>query len=192
MESSSHRTAGRPGWTAAAGSGAVLLAALAGCSAGHGSADAASSPAVSASGSPPGAGAVERQVADVYRRMRAEEVRAMRTGLLSGARVEDYAVGQAYASIGAEVGRDHLEGVAFVGTPTSTVRVVAVDLRQVPHRATVSECLDVTHWVPVAATTRVPLALPDQVKRYTVSGTLVARGSGWVVDGYTVERSRPC
>ncbi|MBY8889230.1 hypothetical protein K7472_30940 [Streptomyces sp. PTM05] len=116
----------------------------------------------------------------------------MRTGLLSDSNVSEYAIGAAYGSISSEVGRDHLQGIVFKGAPTSTITVTAVDLDQTPHKAAVTECLDVTNWQPVDQKTGKPITIPNQAKRYTVTGGLETKGSSWVVDSYTVNRTQPC
>lgn len=179
--------------TAAAAAGAGLVLALAaGCSAGHRSPTPSPSATPRATSSTGLSAAAKVQVAAAYARMRAEDIKAMRTSLMSDSHIAQAATGQAYGAILSEVGRDHLQGVRFSGAPTSTVSVTAVDLRQTPHRATVRECLDVTDWVPVNAATGKPLQLPGQARRYTVLGGLTMRGTTWVVDGLTVERSQPC
>lgn len=176
--------------TAAAGLCAAL--ALSACSS---TADKHSESPSSAAATPPATQDAKQQAAldaalAAWRGMRTEQVKAYRQGRSSGTKLSTYAADKALSKIEGELFQYRRAGVHFEGEPKSTAKVTAVDVESIPQKATITECLDTTGWKALQGSKNV--TSPNQVRRYTVIGSVRTIGRQWKVVDYDVDKEHTC
>ncbi|MER6354705.1 hypothetical protein ABT186_23525 [Streptomyces sp. NPDC001634] len=175
---------------AAAGLCAVL-AALSACS----SSDKHSQSPSSAATSPSATQDSKEQAAGdaalaAWRGMDTEMVKAYHRGKSSGTKLSTYAADKALSKIESELFQYRQAGVHFEGEPKSTAKVTAVDIESTPQKATITECLDTTGWKAMQGSKNV--TSPNQVQRYTVTGSVRTIGAQWKIVDYTVDKELAC
>lgn len=125
-----------------------------------------------------------------WRGMRSEQVKAYHAGKSSGTKLSTYAADKALSKIESELFQYRRAGVHFEGEPKSAAKITAVDIESAPQKATVAECLDTTGWKAMQGSKNV--TSPNQVQRYTVTGSVRTIGTQWRVVDYTVDKERTC
>ncbi|GAB7036001.1 hypothetical protein AB0G35_23990 [Streptomyces sp. NPDC021749] len=163
------------------------------CSSGPGGTDAKPTPSKSASTKPASDDAAARKdVLAAYSGMRTEQVKAYAAGDANGTKLEKYAADKALATVEGNLFRYRQGGIIFKGKPKSSAKVTALSLTTHPKTATVTECLDTTHWTPVVKSSGKEAASGNQPRRYTVTGTVRTIGKTWMVVGLTADKDHPC
>lgn len=125
-----------------------------------------------------------------WRGMDAEMVKAYHQSKSSGTKLSTYAADKALSKIESELFQYRQAGVHFEGAPKSTAKVTAVDIESTPQKATITECLDTTGWKAMQGNKNV--TSPNQVQRYTVTGSVRTIGTQWKVVDYEVDKERTC
>ncbi|MGW5257453.1 hypothetical protein ACWERW_31635 [Streptomyces sp. NPDC004012] len=125
-----------------------------------------------------------------WRGMDAEMVKAYHQGKSSDTRLSAYAADKALSKIESELFQYRRAGVHFEGHPKSTAQVTTVDVGSTPQTAGIHECLDTTDWKAMQGSKNV--TSPNQVQRYTVTGSVRTIGSQWKVVDYQVDKERTC
>ncbi|MFF7145715.1 hypothetical protein ACFZB5_31670 [Streptomyces nodosus] len=125
-----------------------------------------------------------------WRGMDAEMVEAYHVGKSSGTKLSAYAADKALSKIESELFQYRQAGVHFEGEPKSTAKVTAVDIQSTPQKATIAECLDTTGWKAMQGGKNV--TSPNQVQRYTVTGSVRTIGTQWKVVDYVVDKEHAC
>lgn len=131
-------------------------------------------------------------VLTAYAGMRQEQTKAYAVGKDSGTKLNTYASDKALAKIEGELFQYRQAGVVFKGKPKSVAKVTAIDLAQSPHKATVSECFITTDWTAVKKDSGKNVTSPNQVHRYTVTGSVRTIGDRWMVVDYAVDKQHTC
>lgn len=138
----------------------------------------------------------KQEVADVFRHMREEEAKAYNLGYTSKTKFDRYAANPALGKTNSELFDYRQAGVIFTGKPKSEFEVTAIDLENNPHKATITECFDITGWRPVLKATGKDVGTKGQVSRYTITSTAQIVGQGtsaaWMITDYTVDKARTC
>jgi hypothetical protein len=146
---------------------------------------------VSESPSPPSPDAMARnQVLAAYEGMRTQQKAAYAKGTSAGTTLTTYAQDKALAKIQGELIRYHAAHITFTGGMVSRAKVTALDLSSTPHKATVTECADISKWR--AMQNGKDVTSPDQVNRFTVTGAVRTIGSRWTVVDFTVDKAHAC
>ena len=125
-----------------------------------------------------------------WRGMDAEMVKAYHQGRSSGTKLSAYAADKALSKIESELFQYRRAGVHFEGEPKSTAQVTTVDVGSAPQTASIHECLDTTGWKAMQGSKNV--TSPNQVQRYTVTGSVRTIGTQWKVVDYQVDKARTC
>ncbi|GGN61469.1 hypothetical protein GCM10012285_60430 [Streptomyces kronopolitis] len=163
------------------------------CSSGPSGSDAKPTPSKSSASKPAADDAAARKdVLAAYSGMRTEQVKAYAKGKASGTKLEKYATDKALATVEGNLFRYRQGGIVFKGKPKSSAKVTALSLSDKPKTATVTECLDTTHWKPVVKSSGKEAASGNQPRRYTVTGTVRTIGKTWMVVGLTADKDHPC
>ncbi|MEV6726227.1 hypothetical protein AB0M94_35460 [Streptomyces xanthochromogenes] len=121
-----------------------------------------------------------------------EKLYATPTG--QGADLKRYAASAALENGQADSKQTHDKGLIATGqVRVDSTTVTSVDInRQVPN-ATLSSCLDVSHWQVVDASTKQPAALPStRLTRYVIVSTVERWPEGWRVIRDEPQAGRPC
>jgi hypothetical protein len=171
---------------------AALVLVTAGCSSDEGGGKAAGT---TASASPSDtADAAEKEARDAalaaFSGMRTEQAKAYSKGKASGTKLSSYARDKALAKIESELFQYRQAGVKFTGKPTSTAKTTAVDVESKPNKATIKECFDTKGWDAVKDGKTV--TSPNQVRRYTVTGSARTIGKKWFVVDFNVDKEDEC
>ncbi|MGW7603141.1 hypothetical protein [Streptomyces antimycoticus] len=127
-----------------------------------------------------------------WRGMRAEQRKAYAVGQASKTDLKRFASDKALAKIEGELFQYRQAGVIFKGKADSSVKVTAINVDQSPHKATLKECFDTTHWKAVLKDSGKDVTTKNQVRRYTVTGTARTIGKRWMVVDFDVDKGRPC
>lgn len=187
-------------WSGAAGA-VVLAVLLAGCggepaaapdpkASPEASAEPSASASASASADPQTA--EERAVLAAYRGMWRELGVAVREASEEGTRIEDYASGEALATVRQDVRTMREAGTRANGRLGHEPKVTKVDPGASPPTATVTDCVDLKDW----ETTRdgEPLPLPsEQPMRYRTTALVEQWDDGrWRVIQYTQHGEQTC
>lgn len=171
---------------------AAFVVVTAGCSSDEGG-DKAEDPTPSASPSDKG-DAAEQEARDAalaaFSGMRTEQAKAYAEGKASGTKLSSYARDKALAKIESELFQYRQAGVKFTGKPTSTATAPAVDVENKPNKATIKECFDTKGWNAVKDGKTV--TSPNQVRRYTVTGSARTIGKKWFVVDFNVDKEDKC
>jgi hypothetical protein len=122
--------------------------------------------------------------------MWAAQVRAYSSGSITGAGLEDVAGDKALSKIKVTAAYYEDQGVATQGAPALQPRVTAVD--PASRTATISDCIDSSHFVQVDAETRKPLKLTDTNRRHVATYTARIVSGRWLITDFTIERDRTC
>jgi len=129
-------------------------------------------------------------VVTAYLRMRDVQIRMDSDGTLHTADLSKYATGSAAADLKKSVLRNAQLGIRFSGRPRMSPHVTQENL---PARsATISDCFDATHWIPVDKKTGVPVPLPKQNLRYPVTATATREATSWLITVIVADRTRSC
>ncbi|MFF4282887.1 hypothetical protein ACFY0Z_29415 [Streptomyces kronopolitis] len=124
--------------------------------------------------------------------MRDEQTKAYAVGKASGTDLEKFAADKALARIETELFHFRRSGVVFKGEPRSSAKVSAVSLHESPRKATVTECFDTRGWKAVLKSSGQDVTGKDQVRRYTVTGSVRTIGDAWKVVDIAMDKARPC
>jgi hypothetical protein len=122
--------------------------------------------------------------------MRTQQTSAYAKGTSAGTKLSSYAQDKALAKIEGELFQYRQVHISFTGRPVSKAKVTAVDLDDSPHKATVVECFDTTGWKAMQRGKDV--TSPNQVRRYTVTGSVRTVGARWYVVDFTVDKEKTC
>lgn len=178
--------------------GAAALAAclfLSACgNAGHHSADSSdSTPTTAASASPTlsAADLAKVQVLAAYQGFWKVQEEAYSSGSMDGLPVNTYALGQAFYDIKATLQYYTSENLVMRGKPVLTPKVTALNVAKPPFAATITDCIDTTHFLPVDKTTGKP-ATTDHVFRHPWTFTASFDNVQWRIMTGKLDRSRTC
>jgi hypothetical protein len=122
--------------------------------------------------------------------MRTEQIKAYRQGRASDTKLNSYATDTALSKIESELFQYRQAGVHFEGEPKSTAKVTAVDIEATPQKATITECLDTSGWKALQGSKNV--TSPNQVRRYTVTGSVRTIGRQWKAVDFDVDKEHTC
>ena len=100
-----------------------------------------------------------------------------------------FAVDKALANLVSTAQLYAQNGIANVGEPALNPRVSEI----VPNQsASVSDCVDGSHWQPIYVATGKSAAAPGQASRLVVNSTLLVYDNRWVVNASIVNRETTC
>ncbi|MFD0509305.1 hypothetical protein ACFQ0G_53355 [Streptomyces chiangmaiensis] len=125
-----------------------------------------------------------------WRGMRTEQIKAYHQGKSSGTKLTSYADDKALSKIDSELFNYRRAGVHFEGESKSFAKVSAIDIESTPKKATITECLDTTGWKAMQGSKDVTAV--NQVRRYTVTGSVRTIGTQWKVVDYNVDKEHTC
>ncbi|MFJ8628527.1 hypothetical protein ACIRD3_37590 [Kitasatospora sp. NPDC093550] len=129
----------------------------------------------------------------VYKAFTDYKVTALRSGHADVAKQSAVSTGDAYKSLASTIFESQQSGVVFKGDLVSKPTVEAVDLASSPGRATLADCLDVSHWEPVYSSSGKSAAAPSQATRFVVSvGAQQMPDGTWRISQYTTDKARTC
>lgn len=179
---------------------AVLLAgslvALAGCSSGSEASPSESSPTATPSASPsstadPEEEAASRAILADYRRYWDEKEQAYAHASLDGTELNKYAVGTAFATTKQDLKALKSSGQIAQGKVRLSPEIRTMDLTRKVPSATVRDCVDITGWKLVNASTRKEIELPkERLTRYVSIVKAEKWGDRWVVLSTTREANK--
>ncbi|WP_370062108.1 hypothetical protein [Streptacidiphilus sp. MAP5-3] len=185
-----------------AASAAFSVAVLAGCGSG-GSAETlngapskeATPPAPAGLAAPSVAGPDADFVLRAYAGYWAAQVRAMSTGQADGSDLSTYATGEALSDSYADVVRLVGGGLRMRGAPVSDPKVTSVGALSGASgvdQATVVDCLDVSGWHQVLASSGRTDEPATRLTRYQVVATARTVRGVWMISQITRETDKPC
>lgn len=184
----------RPRAAVVAAGVSTLMLAVTGCSGADSKGAPPSVPASTTASPAPSANpsaAAKAQVLATYRKMWDAKVKVYQTGQITSRELEKYATDKALANIKltSVFYQDH--GMVLQGTPVLSPTVTALSLTKTPQRATISDCVDTTHFVEIYKATgkHVPLAAPQ---RHVQTSVAQSTGGAWVITDSVIERDRTC
>ncbi|MQS16466.1 hypothetical protein F7Q99_30800 [Streptomyces kaniharaensis] len=103
------------------------------------------------------------------------------------------ASGAAYQKLAADLFKAQQAGLIFKGAPVTNPHVAAVDLASSPAKATMTDCLDTSNWIPVLASTGKSVVESGSPTHVFVN--LVAEqvpDGTWRISQYAPEQGRTC
>ncbi|NYI03253.1 hypothetical protein [Allostreptomyces psammosilenae] len=157
--------------------------------------DAATSATPSAATSPsrdPEIVAAEEEVLEVYRAWWDAQVEAYAKGSSADTALRDYSVDKGRAWVEEQLIRLSQQNIVYTGEPSINPVVDAIDLTDTPHRATITDCIDVTNWIPEYKDTGEPVDLANQAERFVLVSHMSIYNGSWVVDTAEPDRDRAC
>ncbi len=183
-------------WSGAAGA-VVLAVVLTGCGGepapapdSKASPEAGAEPSASASAGPQAVG--ERAVLAAYEGMWRELAVAVRKPAAGGTRIEDYASGEALATVRRDVRTMREAGTRANGRLGHEPKVTKMDPGASPPTATVRDCVDLKDWETTREGTPVPLP-SGQPMRYRTTAQAEQWDDGrWRVITYTQHGEQTC
>ena len=102
-----------------------------------------------------------------------------------------YAIEGAYSDIGATIILFRKNGIEMRGAPAHSAQVTSISLAD-PTSASITDCLDSTHWLPVYAATGKSALAAGQALRVVVDSTATLYNGQWVIRTAVAHRDRPC
>ncbi|MFD8756048.1 hypothetical protein ACFV0O_34490 [Kitasatospora sp. NPDC059577] len=121
------------------------------------------------------------------------KVTALRSGHADVNKQSAVAMGDAYKSLASTIFESQQSGVVFKGDLVSAPAVEAIDLTASPGKATLTDCLDVSHWEPVYSSNGKSAAAPSQATRFVVNvGAQQMPDGTWRISQYTTDKARSC
>ncbi|MBB4928274.1 hypothetical protein [Kitasatospora kifunensis] len=133
-----------------------------------------------------------KQVLAAYNGMWADEIKAYTTGTLNGVDLETYAGDKALANIRVTAIYYQNSNVVLRGQPVLSPQVTAIDLGSVPPRATIKDCVDSSHFVPVDKTSGQPAQTTDTNHRHVENATARIYNGHWVIMDSSIDRGQAC
>ncbi|MFJ9544328.1 hypothetical protein ACIRPX_44990 [Streptomyces sp. NPDC101225] len=129
-----------------------------------------------------------------YQGMTDERVKAYAKSSLAGSKITRYATGKALRDVKDAVFVNMRNGIVFKGHPKVTTREddVALETANKPFRASLLVCFDTNTWDPISTKTGKSVAVPNQVKRYTITADLQRVGSQWLVTKQDANLEKTC
>lgn len=105
--------------------------------------------------------------------------------------LDTFAIDKALTDVKSSILRFRQQGIEFRGEPVLSPTVASV---QVGDRASasISDCVDSTHWTPVFASTGKSALAPGQPMRVVVESSARIYAGRWVIDSSVAHRDRTC
>ncbi|MFJ8628514.1 hypothetical protein ACIRD3_37525 [Kitasatospora sp. NPDC093550] len=158
------------------------------------------SPSVPATPSPSAAtstaGPAGKDTADVlaaYQAYTEAKITAMTTGQADPDKLLRVATGSAYDGLAGDITRAQQAGILYKGTEVTHPQVTAVNLSDSPHKATLTDCVDVSNWTAVfSASGKNAAATGTPGRLYVDVEAVQAAGGAWLISAYSPDRSRTC
>ncbi|MCH5677300.1 hypothetical protein [Streptomyces gilvus] len=135
-----------------------------------------------------------KAVVAAYKGMTNERVKAYARSSLAGSQITSYATGKALRDVKNTVFVNMRNGIVFKGEPKVTAHEDDVALKSAnkPSRASLLVCFDTNTWDPINKKTGKSVAVPNQVKRYTITADLQRVGSRWLVIEQDANLEKTC
>lgn len=135
-----------------------------------------------------------KDVIAAYQGMTNERVKAYAKSSLAGSKITRYATGKALRDVKNTVFVNMRNGIVFKGEPKVTAHEddVALKTANEPSRASLLVCFDTNTWDPINKKTGKSVAMPNQVKRYTITADLQRVGSQWLVTEQDANLEKTC
>ncbi|MFD7640484.1 hypothetical protein ACFV4P_07510 [Kitasatospora sp. NPDC059795] len=109
-----------------------------------------------------------------------------------GTSLNQYATGNALGEALLSLNRLHDAKLVMTGRPKTSPLLKSLDLNAKPPVATVEDCLDVTDWHQVDATTHEIKDPPQRLSRYPATAVLKKYGNRWLIADFTREVTKTC
>lgn len=123
----------------------------------------------------------------------AEQVKAYAKADLGSSRLTKYASGEALARARGDVAAMKRAGTVTQGAPRHQVRLSPVSRHGKVQAATVTDCLDISRWKTVKASSGAQVPFPKrQPLRYVTSVSAEKWGERWVIIKVTPQGDRSC
>lgn len=148
------------------------------------------SPAATTTSADPEASA-KAAVLQVYRDMWDAEDRAYATGQMN-ADVQKYATDKALTDIKLTVIYYQDYGSVMKGEPVLSPRVTTIQTKTDPYTATITDCVDSSHYIEVNAKTGKPVPVTGGSHRHVVTSTARTVGGVWMILSSVIDRKRTC
>lgn len=124
--------------------------------------------------------------------MWAEQVKAYAQGTSDGTDLEKYATDQAVSKVRISVYKNRQAGIVFKGAPRSSPSVPYVDLSASPQQATITDCVDISAWTPVDATSGAAKSVTNPQLRFAATAAARTVGTEWKISDFSSDKTRPC
>lgn len=132
------------------------------------------------------------EVLTVYRGYWAERVKAQASpDKPVPADLDTVAIDKALTDVKSSVLRFRQQGIEFRGEPVLSPTVASIQLGD-RASASISDCVDSTHWTPVFVSTGKSALAPDQPMRVVVESSARIYNGRWVIDSSVAHRDRTC
>ena len=181
-----------------AGFAALSLTAC-GSPSGLATSDASSTPPPHPSAVPPSGKSVDPEAGEkkelmaAYSKYWAEQTKAYAKASLKGTRLTQYASGAALARAQADVATMRSAGTRSKGAPGHDVAVISLKVPGNPPVATMSDCLDISGWKAIEASSGKVLPNPaKQPNRYVTSVSAEKWGKRWMIIKVTPDGEQRC
>ncbi|MFJ8888851.1 hypothetical protein ACIRJR_36410 [Streptomyces sp. NPDC102402] len=177
--------------------GAVLLcSAVSGCGGGVEDAKAPAGAAAESSAqpsAPAGVGDPAAEALETYGAMWVEAMKALQEASAQGTDLERYVTPDVLSEFEKELARLKKDGMVIRGDYGHEPKATVPDAAARPRRATVNDCVDLSHSQPLDITTGWPIPLGNRPLRHGATAELERDDDGrWIVTAYVPDRSRPC
>jgi hypothetical protein len=171
---------------------AIVMVAGCGGSSGSTPSSSPSAPATAVSPTADPQAAAKATVLAVYRKMWDTSIQAYQAGSSKGTHLEDYTTDKALSGVYASIVYYRDGGTTVRGKPVLSPEVTAVSLDTQPRTASITDCLDTTHYVEVSRKTGKPVATADKVRRHVATATARITSGTWKIVTFSIDRERTC
>ena len=169
----------------------VTLTVTAGCSSDtkESSAPKSASPSPSVSADPQAA--EKAKVLAVYRSMWDARNRTYASAKLDP-KLEDYAGNKALSNIKVTLIYYQDHGTVLKGEPVNSPKVTRVDSTSKPMKATITDCVDSSHYDEVNAKTGKKILAGTGPRRHVYNATAIVSNGKWIIWTTEIDRERTC
>ncbi|BAJ32179.1 hypothetical protein KSE_64200 [Kitasatospora setae KM-6054] len=109
-----------------------------------------------------------------------------------GTPLRQYATGNAFSDTVISLTRLHDNKLVMAGRPRTSPTLKSLDPQANPPTATIGDCLDVTDWHQVDATTKEIRDPQQRLSRYPATAVMKKYGNRWLITDFTREVDKTC
>lgn len=150
------------------------------------------SPTESTSPAPNPSSEAEQAVLNAYDAYWEAQKKVYKTGSLKGVDLQPSIADKALAKVRVTTVYYEDRGLAMEGEPKLDPKVTALSLKQDPHTATITDCVDNSDYFTVYKKTGKRVKTTDTVRRHPQTTKVQMIGKKWIVVDATIARDRTC